>query len=95
MRYLIKSFMKKGSTEKDVAGMLAVLPAQDANDARLIEQGILEGAALVAADRSAAWHVANVENEAELQTTLESYPVYKFCEYEVTPLLATEDNVPQ
>jgi len=95
MRFLIKATMKKGNAEKDIAEMLATLPAQEANDAKLIEQGILEGPAMVAADRSHAWQVLNCETEGELQNLLKTYPTYKFSHWEVTPLLATEENVPQ
>ena len=49
---MIKTSGKQGLTEADLSTIVAVLPAQSANDEKLIQQGIQEGPALVATDRS-------------------------------------------
>jgi muconolactone delta-isomerase len=74
--------------------MLSVLPAQNANDEALIKRGIQEGPAFVAADRSAGWLIFNCESQDKAQELLQTAPVYKYCDYDITPLLATEENTP-
>lgn len=95
MRFMITISMKDGNTQKDVQEMLKALPAQQANDTRLMEQVIQEIPALVAADRSVGWLILNCESEEKVQEILQTSPIYQYSEYKITALLATEENVPQ
>jgi muconolactone delta-isomerase len=91
MRFMIQITMKSGI---DRAEMLARLSAQGARDARLMEQGIQELPALVAADRSIGWQVMDCDSQDHLQEILQASPLYDMSEYVITPLLASEENVP-
>lgn len=95
MRFMIKSSGKPGRTKEGFAEMLAALPAQGISDTERIKQGIQEGPALVAADRSMAWRVYNGESQEQVLKLLKAEPLAKFSDYELIPLLNEENNVPE
>ena len=94
MRFMIQSSGKQDRTKEVFAEMLATIPAQEASDAKRIKQGLQEGPAIVAADRSKAWRVYNVESEEQMLGLLKAEPLAKFSDFEITPLLNEEDNLP-
>ena len=89
MRFLIKATIKPGT---DKAEVLSRVPAANAASEERVKQGIQEGAALVAADRSAGWAVINCKSREELQEIFQTMPLNDFQEYEVTLLLEEKDN---
>jgi muconolactone delta-isomerase len=91
MRFMIQITMKPDYNQEE---LFALLPAQGENDKRLLAQGIQEMPALIAADRSIGWLVFNCDSNDHLQEVLQQGPLYAMSEYVITPLLATEENVP-
>lgn len=94
MRYMVQAMMKELG-EKELGELMAVVAAQEAFDGELIAQGVQEGRAIVAANRSTAWKVLNCESEDEVQEILLNHPTYELSSWHVTQVLSEEDNVPE
>lgn len=95
MRFMVQAIMKQELTEKDYEEVMALLPAQVAMDEEHIKQRIREHHTLVAADRSTVWLVLNCESQGQAQEILQTFPLYKYSDWSITPLLNEEDNVPR
>jgi muconolactone delta-isomerase len=81
MRFMLKATWKQPLDET----MMALLPAEEARADELAEQGILE-ALYLPADQSGAWTVWRCESQDEVQEIAQTLPLYKFLNFEITPL---------
>lgn len=81
MRFMLKATWKQPLDEK----MMALLPVEEARADELAEQGILE-ALYLPADQSGAWTVWRCESQDEVQEIAQTLPLYKFLNFEITPL---------
>lgn len=79
-------FMVEGSANQAVTNeMLALLPAETARGKELDAQG-LRSAIYYAADLSKVWQVFMAATQAEVESALESLPLYAATNYTITPL---------
>lgn len=81
MRFMLKATWKQPLDETAAA----LLPAEEAKADELAAQGILE-ALYLPADQSGAWTVWRCESQAEVQEIAQTLPLYKFLNFEITPL---------
>ena len=81
MRFMLKTTWKQPLDEK----MMALLPAEEARADELAEQGIME-ALYLPADQSGAWTVWRCESHNQVQKIAQTLPLYKFLNFEITPL---------
>ncbi len=64
----------------------ALLPAESARGQELDAQGVRK-ALYLAADMSGAWQIFDVDSEETLQEVLESFPLYKAANHQITALM--------
>ena len=81
MRFLTTSTLKAPPT----AEVQALMPAELAKVKELTEQGLVS-AFYIAADRSGAWMVWNVDSQAALEETLNTLPLHPYLNSEITVL---------
>lgn len=81
MKFLASNRMKQVPTEE----VMALFPAEQARIAELMAQGVLENL-YVAADFSKAWLVLESESLEMAQQSVESLPLHKFLQVEITAL---------
>jgi muconolactone delta-isomerase len=81
MKFLASNRMKQAPNEE----VMALFPAEQARVAELMAQGVLENL-YVAADFSKAWLVLQSESPDMARQALESLPLHKFVEVELTAL---------
>ena len=81
MRFLTKETFKAPPT----AEVQAILPAEQAKVKELTEQGLID-AVYVAADRSGAWMVWNVDSQAALEEAHNTLPLHPYLNSEITAL---------
>jgi len=81
MRFLTKETFKAPPT----AEVQALIPAEMAKVKELTEQGMIE-AVYVAADRSGAWMVWNVDSQAALEGAHNTLPLHPYLNSEITVL---------
>ena len=82
MKFMVKNSLNQAYRSEDI---MHLIPAEQARAAELQEQGIIL-AIYVAADLSRAWLVYEGESQADAQAALETLPLYKFTDVEITPL---------
>ena len=81
MKFLASNRMKQAPNEE----VMALFPAEQARAAELMAQGVLENL-YVAADFSKAWLVLKSDSLEMAQQAVESLPLHKFLNVEITPL---------
>ena len=81
MRFLTKETFKAPPTSE----VQALIPAEMAKVKELTEQGLI-AAVYVAADRSGAWMVWNVDSQAALEKTHKTLPLHPYLNSEITVL---------
>ena len=81
MRFMITFTWKQPPNEE----VMALLPAEQARGRELAEQGIAEPPE-VAADQSTFWAVWNCSSQDEVQELLETLPLYKYSNIDISPL---------
>jgi muconolactone delta-isomerase len=81
MRFMLTFTWKQQPNEE----VMALMPAEQAREKELVEQGISESAN-IAADRSAFWTVWHLASRDEVQETLQTLPLYNFVNVSVSPL---------
>jgi muconolactone delta-isomerase len=81
MKFLASNRMKQVPNEE----VMALFPAEQARVAELLAQGVLQNL-YVAADFSKAWLVLQGESLAVAQKAVESLPLHKYSDVEITPL---------
>lgn len=81
MKFLSTNRMKQAPNEE----VMALFPAEQARVGELMAQGILENL-YVAADYSKAWLVLQSESLEMARQAVESLPLHKFLDVEITPL---------
>ena len=86
MRFMLTFTWKQPPTEE----VQALIPAEQARAKELTEQGIQETMYL-AADNSVGWVVWNCASQDEVQETLQTLPLNKFLNCDISPL-AEEDH---
>ncbi len=84
MRFLTTETLKAPPT----AEVQALMPAELSKVKELTEQGLIS-AFYIAADRSGAWMVWNVDSQAALEETHDTLPLHPYMNSEIT-LLAEE-----
>lgn len=83
MKFIVSNSLKQMPNEE----IFALFPAEQARVAELQAQGILVNL-YVAADYSKAWLICEGESQAVVENALESLPLHKFSNSELTPLAA-------
>ncbi|MBI1881861.1 MAG: hypothetical protein HYR94_27115 [Chloroflexi bacterium] len=81
MKFLATNRMKQVPNEE----VMALFPVEQARVGELMAQGILESL-YIAADYSKAWLVLHSESLEMAQQAVESLPLHKFLDVEITPL---------
>ncbi len=81
MRFMLTYTWKQPPDEE----VMALIPAEEARFKELAEQGIA-GALETAADQSTFWTVWNCASQDELQETLQTMPLYKFVNVDISLL---------
>lgn len=81
MRFLVESHPAQAPTPD----VFALLPAETARGKELDAQGVRLHL-LVAADRSAAWQVFQVDSREELEQVMSSFPLHSYGVHTVTQL---------
>lgn len=81
MRFMLTFTWKQPPNEE----VMALIPAEEARAKELTEQGIAE-AGETAADQSTFWTVWKCASQDELQEALETLPLYKFVNVDISPL---------
>ena len=81
MRFLTTETLKAPPT----AEVQALMPAELAKVKELTEQGMIE-ALYIAADRSGAWMVWNVDSQAALEEAHNTLPLHPYLNSEITVL---------
>ena len=81
MRFLTTETLKAPPT----AEVQALMPAELAKVKELTEQGLVS-AFYIAADRSGAWMVWNVDSQAALEETHNTLPLHPYLNTEITVL---------
>ncbi len=81
MRFLTKETFKAPPT----AEVQALMPAELAKVKELTEQGLIS-AFYIAADRSGAWMVWNVDSQAALEEAHSTLPLHPYLDSEITEL---------
>ncbi len=81
MRFLTRETFKTPPT----AEVQALIPAEMAKVKELTEQGLI-AAVYVAADRSGAWMVWNVDSQAALEEAHSTLPLHPYLNSEITLL---------
>ncbi len=70
---------------EDRAAIMSLIPQEQAHLRALHEQGV-EEAIYISADASRVWLVMHSESREQLQTYLESFPLYRYMQLEVSLL---------
>ena len=63
----------------------ALIPAEQSRIKELVAQGVMQNG-YMAASRSKIWLIMQAESQDVVQAALESLPLYKFMNVEITPL---------
>ncbi len=87
MRFMLTFTWKQPPNEE----IMALMPAEEARGRELVEQGIAEPAE-VAADQSTYWTVWNCASQDEVQETLQTLPLYKFVNVDISPLAPARES---
>jgi muconolactone delta-isomerase len=83
MKYIASNSLKQAPNEE----IFALFPAEQARVAELRAQGILVNL-YIAADYSKAWLICEGDSQEAVEKALESLPLHRFLNVEVTPLAA-------
>ena len=87
MRFMLTYTWKQPPDEE----VMAVMPAEQARVKELVEQGIAE-AVETAADQSTFWTVWNCASQDDVQETLQTLPLYKFVNVDISPLAPARES---
>jgi muconolactone delta-isomerase len=81
MRFLVTNRLKEGPTDE----VKALIPAEQARTKELSQEGLVE-ALYIAADRSGAWLVWNVDSKEALEEIHKTLPLHDHIDQDITLL---------
>ena len=81
MRFMVTMNLKKSPDEE----IKALIPAQQALTKDLIAKGI-QKEVFASADQTTAWRVLNCASLEQAEEVVESLPLFKFLDVDITPL---------